>query len=391
MIKKNPYKNMYNSDSDTNTDIDIENTKKYKKKDEKIKKYNIEKSFNNALEWMEEFKEDNYVIEKKIYDTLPWVEKFRPQYLNDIVDHESIVDTLKKFIQKNQLPHMLMCGPPGTGKTSTIMSCAKELYKDNYSIMVLDINASEERGIDVVRNKIKSFILTKGVFINQNGPLFKLVILDEADAMTADAQSMLINVMEKYTLNVRFCLICNYIKKIDPAVQSRCMIFKFSPLNKLFIQNKIKNIANIMKFNVSNDGINAIIKMSKGDMRKVINILQATHMAYTNVNELNVNKCVGYPIKKDIELIYQLLLNKNIKECYFEINNIIVKNGYALIDIIHELFNELIEKYMAHDNKIKNIPNLISCLRNIETNLTMCQNEHIQLSGLISSFKLNVL
>ena len=335
---------------------------------------------------MEEFQHDE--PEKDEGDCLPWVERFRPKKLNDVVDHEIFVSTLKEFVKKKQFPHLLLSGPPGTGKTSTIMSCTKELYKDNYPVMVLDINASEERGIDVVRNKIKNFITTKGVFLEEGAALFKLVILDEADAMTLDAQSMLVNIMEKHTLNARFCLICNYIKKINPAIQSRCTIFKFAPLKRKFIENKIKSIADIIGFNVTKDGINTLIKISNGDMRKVINTLQATHMAFgKNVSESNINKCAGYPLPEDIRQISEILESKSIKEAYTEVYKIVKQNAYSLMDVIHELFNRKIEIYLSSDEQNNDkIMNLILNMRTIEANLSMHQNEGIQLSGLVGAY-----
>jgi replication factor C subunit 3/5 len=266
------------------------------------------------------------------------------------------------------------------------MSCAKQLYGDNYPLMVLDINASEERGIDIVRNKIKNFVTAKPAFVGKDDARFKLVILDEADAMTSEAQSMLVHIMQSYMHNARFCLICNYIKKIDHRIISRCVAFKFSPLKYASMKEKINEIVSNIKFEITDDGIDSLIKLSNGDMRIVINTLQATHMAFDKVDNINISKCTGYPTYEDINAINTILIKKNIKNAYNEINKIIRSNGYSLINIINELFNVYIKQYFDNNEKNIDVQKLILNLRTLESNLAMCQNENIQLAGLISAF-----
>ena len=319
---------------------------------------------------------------------LPWVEKFRPKTLDDVISHEVTISTLKQFVKNKYFPHLLLSGPPGTGKTSAIMACARELYKDNYSLMVLDINASEERGIEVVRNKIKDFICAKGTFLQQKSSTFKLVILDEADAMTTDAQAMLVSFMEHYSINVRFCLICNYIKKICPAIQSRCTIFKFSPLNEADITKKIKEVCISSKTNITSDGIETLIKTSKGDMRKVLNTLQVTSMAHEIVNSDTITTCIGYPTPADMDSMYTLLTQKSYDECRHEINKMVEQNGYSLSDIITELTNIVTKNFMNGTVSQNKYILILTSMRNIETNLTLCPNESIQLMGLVGLFKL---
>lgn len=348
------------------------------------------KLYNETMEWITQFQEDYYVqpVAKK-YETLPWVEKYRPQTLGEILSHKEIIDTLKEFIKKRQVPHLLLYGPPGTGKTSTAMACARELYGDNYPLMVLEINASEERGIEVVRNKIKDFIITKGVFLTKNSSLFKVVILDEADAMTSDAQAMLRSVIERHTENVRFWLICNYVKKINPAIQSRCTPFKFSPLPISDIGVRLKEIGKKTNITVTDDGIEEIVKISRGDMRKVINILQSTSMIYDSVNKNTVAKCVGYPTCDDMEKIIHSLINDKMNACHEKVCDIISKNGYALLDIITELTDILVNKFIKNDKDINYnaFCNILKNLRDIEMNLTLCPNEGIQLAGIVATFK----
>lgn len=212
---------------------------------------------------------------------LPFVEKYRPERLEDLTGQNDIVQTIIRLIDVGRLPHLLFYGPPGTGKTSTILAIARRLYGNGYKDMVLELNASDDRGIDVVREQIKDFAGTRKLFSTG----VKLIILDEADAMTNDAQFALRRVIEKYTKNTRFCLIGNYVSKIIPALQSRCTKFRFSPLRKEQIEGKLRSIVDRegLSSRVSADGIEAILRLSNGDMRKVLNVLQATSSGFDDI------------------------------------------------------------------------------------------------------------
>jgi replication factor C subunit 3/5 len=321
---------------------------------------------------------------------LPWVEKYRPENMGAVLSQQQNISTLQHSIDKKNLQHMLFYGTSGTGKTSTIIALAKEIYKENYKTMTLIINASEERGIEIIRNKIKDFIITKGLFLKEGDCAFKLVILDEADALTADAQAMLRSVIEKYTINVRFCLVCNHIKKINIAIQSRCVVFKFMPISHESIRQKILEISEKQAIQITDDGIETIIKISKGDMRKVINIMQSTTMIYDSINESNVSLCVGYPLSAQIKILYNSLHKYSIAKCYKIILDLINENSYNLYDIITELVSELLDDYMSKKNTIKQkkyFTNIIKQLKNIEINLSVCPNDSIQIAGIIGIFK----
>lgn len=327
------------------------------------------------------------------YETMPWIEKYRPDTFQGVISHNNIVDTLKNFITNKNIPHLLFYGPPGTGKTSIINVCAKELYGEQYNLMVLEINASEERGIEIVRTRISQFVTTKNVFCNDPN-MFKLVILDEADAMTADAQAMLRRVIEKYTKNTRFCLICNYIKKINVALQSRCTKFRFSPLNDKHIRIKTKEIIKCENINVTPDGLDTIIQRAGGDMRKVLNVLQATSMAYSEITEENVNKCVGYPSSVDAYVIFNSLLHDSFQESHIVIEKFINQKGYSLIDILNEIYHKLVDKVIYNteyaDNM--NIPlKILELLADLEYNVSSCTSETLQISAIIGIFKLVTL
>lgn len=159
-----------------------------------------------------------YTSAKPTQGSLPWVEKYRPGDLKDLISHNHIINTIQRYIQEKNLPNLLFYGPPGTGKTSTIVACAKHMYGKDFSMMVLELNASDARGIDVVRQIIKTFAETQVPFTNSEYNI-KLIILDEADAMTRDAQAALRRIMEKYSKTTRFCLICNYVGLVHPGFE----------------------------------------------------------------------------------------------------------------------------------------------------------------------------
>ncbi len=257
------------------------------------------------------------------------------------------------MIDSDNLPHLLLYGPPGTGKTSTIVAAAKRMYgASKYSSMTLELNASDARGINVVRNEIKEFAGTQQLFSKG----VKLIILDEADAMTSDAQFALRRVIEKYTKNARFCLICNYVSKIIPALQSRCTRFRFAPLHPQQIQGRLEEVARAEKVPISKDGIQAILDLSGGDMRRVLNLLQSTAMSLSAtkadstameiegevtkekaIDETAVYTTSGSPLPRDMDAILKSLLNDTFKESCQIISDMCTAKGYALADVLKEL------------------------------------------------------
>lgn len=205
--------------------------------------------------------------------------------LDDVSGHQDILATINKFVDSNRLPHLLLYGPPGTGKTSTILALARRIYGTaNMRQMVLELNASDERGIDVVREQIKTFASTKQIFMGGGGSAkagsaagYKLIILDEADAMTNTAQMALRRIMEKYTVNTRFCIIANYSHKLSPALLSRCTRFRFSPLKEGDIRVLVEKVVEEERVKIGAEAVDALVKLSKGDMRRALNVLQACH------------------------------------------------------------------------------------------------------------------
>lgn len=337
--------------------------------------YNEFKQYNN----------ENKLTSKQLDNTfLPWVEKFRPDKLSDVITNEQIRNTFRDYVNNKYLPHLLICGPSGVGKTSIVMALAKELYGDSYMLMTKHINASEERGIEVIRNKVKDFVMSS-IFLPNVIP-FKLVILDEADAMTISAQGMLRRIIEDFTSTARFCLICNKLKSIDPAIQSRCVNFRFPPLQPLIIKKRIQEIC--MKQNIKNEstGLDLLIKISGGDMRKVFNNLQSIYMAFNKITYDTVAKCTGYPTDDQINIILNSLLNKSLNESNKLIEHIIYINQYNLLDIITEITIKLRNKFIENEIKQDRFNVIILNLKTIEQNIMVSISDNMAVSSLIAAF-----
>jgi replication factor C subunit 3/5 len=309
---------------------------------------------------------------------LPWVEKYRPEKLEDLVAHEDIINIITNLIDNDNLPHLLLYGPPGTGKTSTIVAAAKRMYGKSYASMTLELNASDARGIDVVRNEIKEFAGTKQLF-NKG---IKLIILDEADAMTSDAQFALRRVIEKYTKNARFCLICNYVSKIIPALQSRCTRFRFAPLSQNQIQSRLEEVANLEKVALTENGLQAVLRLSGGDMRRVLNLLQSTAMSHSEVNESNVYSTSGSPLPADVNQILQWLMNETMANAFKNISKMCAEKGYALSDILQELAAKLLTLKLD----AAPLARLLNGMSNVEHRLASGTDEKIQTASLVGVF-----
>ncbi|PAA48293.1 hypothetical protein BOX15_Mlig026155g1, partial [Macrostomum lignano] len=310
---------------------------------------------------------------------LPWIEKYRPKQLDDLMSHRDIVSTIQRFLSEGRLPHLLFYGPAGVGKTSTILAIAGQIYsKREFPTMVLDLNASDERGIGVVRNEILTFASTRTVF----SAGFKLVILDEADAMTKDAQNALRRIMEKFTANVRFCLVCNYLSKIIPALQSRCTRFRFAPLPSDSVAARVRDIAVAEGANLDEAGCRALVRLSGGDMRRALNILQSTALAFpAGVDEAAVYACVGHPSPADIRRVLQHLMNEEAPAAHAAIRELCADRGVALLDVVTEL-HELLGRV---DFPVSVRAHFYIRLADIEERLCAGATDRLQLSALIGA------
>ena len=317
-----------------------------------------------------------------------WVEKYRPINLNEISSQEHVINSLKKTLFNKNIPHLLFFGPAGCGKTSTIIALAKELFKNQYSNRVIELNASDERGINVVREKIK--IYAKQSITDKdkdNIPPWKLIILDEADTMTSDSQCALRRIMEEYSKITRFCIIGNYYNKIIDPIVSRCALFRFKPINQEHIIKKLKYICNEEKFNISDEILNKIIKISRGDLRKAINLLQKYFNMYqNNFNSSLLDELSGFIPQKTFNILIENIYKKDNKQVDNIINKIIL-DGYSLV-----LQILLFHNYILTTDKLSTVQksNIMIKISEIDQNLIEGCDEYILFFNLVYFIMINI-
>ncbi len=269
-----------------------------------------------------------------------WVEKYRPRRLDDIVGQEEVVARLKEFVRTKKVPHMLFYGPPGTGKTTAALALAYELYGENWRANVLELNASDERGINVIRERVKNFARTA-----PSGPVpFKLIILDEADNMTSDAQQALRRLMEMYAANARFILIANYVSKIIDPIQSRCAIFKFKPLSKEAVIKRLKYIAEKEGVKITEDAFEALWEISQGDLRKAINTLQAAASMGGVVTADIIYELAGKIRHVELEELVKKAVTGDFFGAREVLRKLMLEKGASGLDILRLLMEEIIVK-----------------------------------------------
>ncbi len=321
-----------------------------------------------------------------------WVEKFRPKNLDEIQSQEDIIMSLKNCIKTKNIPHLLFFGPSGCGKTSTILALAREIFGTKYwSDRVIELNASDERGIKVVREKIKRYAMNS-VSIDDNIPPWKIIILDEADNMTSDSQFALRKIMEDYSKVTRFCIICNYHNKIIDPIVSRCSLYRFKPIPKENIYIKLKDICDKENSIIDNPSIEMIEKISRGDLRKAINFLQrCRNFKNLNNNDINVinldliETMSGIIPNDKLNEFIEVCINTSISNNSKNIDKMIddfYKNSYSLTVMIPYIL-DIIIKHKKINDKVKSL--IVQKILSIDNFLLNGCDENIQYNRLAYS------
>lgn len=302
-----------------------------------------------------------------------WTEKYRPRTLKEMIDQEGIIERLMEFAKERNMPHCLFAGPAGTGKTAAALALAHDLLGETWMENVLELNASDERGIDVVREIIKDFARTRPL---GDAP-FKILILDESDAMTSDAQHALRRTMEKYTRTCRFILICNYSSRLIEPIQSRCAVFRFRPLPEEAIRGRLRYIAQNEGIEVSDTALDAILYVAEGDMRRAINILQASaSIGNKKIEAEDVYTITGMISPKEVREMLDYALNGKFMEARSRLYDLMIKYGVSGTDIVYQLHRELLKMNIEDDKRMR----LIKILGDVDFRIAEGAHEDIQLS-----------
>ncbi len=280
---------------------------------------------------------------------LPWTEKYRPKQLKDVVGHKPIVKRLDAYVKMNNMPNMLFAGQPGIGKTVSAVALAHEVFKDTFSQNFLELNASDERGIDIIRGKIKDFAAS----LPYGDVKFKIIFLDEADALTREAQNALRRTMENYAKTCRFVLSCNYSSKIIEPLQSRCALFRFKPLAEDEVTKRLEYITKEEDLKVEKDAYNALVYASEGDLRKAINYLQTSAALGDKISEDTVYKVAARAKPEEVKQVLELGLEGKFEEARKNLDKLLFEYGMSGEEVILQIYKEVINSDMDGLKKVE--------------------------------------
>jgi replication factor C small subunit len=308
-----------------------------------------------------------------------WIEKYRPQTLDDIHGQEDTVERLKSYIEQNDLPHLLFAGPAGVGKTTSATAIARAIYGEDWRGNFLELNASDERGIDVVRDRIKNF--ARSSFGSYD---YRVIFLDEADSLTSDAQSALRRTMEQFSDNTRFILSCNYSSQIIDPIQSRCAVFRFAPLSDEAVASQIEEIADAEGIELTEEGLDALVYAADGDMRRAINSLQAAATTGEVVDAEAVYTITSTARPEEIEEMVRAAIDGDFAGARGTLETLLVDSGMAGGDIIDQLHRSAWEFDLDERATVR----LMERIGEADYRISEGANEQVQLEALLAALAL---
>ena len=310
------------------------------------------------------------------YDVM-WTEKYRPKVLDNLKGHKDIIVRFKGFVQRNNLPHLLLAGPPGTGKTTALLALANDLFgKNNVIRNLLELNASNDRGIDTIRTKVKEFARTSPF----GGVPFKIICLDEADSLTTAAQHALRRTMERYVRTSRFALICNYSSKIIEPIQSRCAIFRFKPLKEKDMSDFLHHICDSETIAYDKEGIDTILYISEGDLRKAINILQATAASGESIEKTTILRTIGHADPEKTRNMLNYALNGDFYTARDALQHLILEYGLSGSDVAYQIYRELPILSISDTKKLR----IMEYLAEVDFRISEGASGNIQLTAFLA-------
>jgi replication factor C small subunit len=309
-----------------------------------------------------------------------WTEKYRPDSFKDVKGQKEIVKRIKAFVENKNMPHVLFAGPAGIGKTTLSLVTVKQLYGDSWRENFLELNASDERGIDVVRVKVKEFARTKAI----GDVPFKIIYLDECDALTREAQQALRRTMENYTQTCRFILSCNYSSKIIEPIQSRCAVFRFKPLEKADLFEIIDKIADREKLKIDEKAKDALVEVSEGDCRKLENIMQSCAVLNAKITEEIVFEVAAFARPKEVLEILELCVKQDFPKAKSKLLDTMLNYGLSGLDTIKQVQKEIWALKIDPNKKLEMVKDCGEC----EFRMVEGSDEYLQLESLLAKFVL---
>jgi replication factor C small subunit len=305
-----------------------------------------------------------------------WTEKYRPKRLEDVVGQKHVTERLMAYVESRNMPHLLLTGPAGTGKTTCSLALAKEMFGDEWKGNFIELNASDERGIDVVRGKIKEFARTSPL----GGAEFKIIFMDEADALTSDAQAALRRTMEKYSGICRFILSCNYSSKIIDPIQSRCAVFRFKPLTSEDLREFLMRIIDREGVDITEEAIDGLVHVARGDMRRAVNSLQVAASLGKKVDLDVIYQTTGMANPQMVKDMLETALSGNFIRSRDMLDDIMINFGLSGQDVIRQIHSTFFDLSITDAEKVR----LMDKTGEIEFRIVEGSNERIQLEALLA-------